>query len=802
MADPDDDNYFSDSGLDALPQSTLHQLERGALSSTQQQMALRRANQYSQAARPYKLSMPSNGWQQPMSARGAPPPAHEPPSSDYGLDDEDVIDLDEPSLVIQPASGPPQRVPHDNPVHDDDYPIDDYEHAQQYAAQDPHLDHLIGQQHAELQPLPAATDAQSGWLALEARVKELERERVNLQKSVQDAETAALKKAGEIAILRAKHDKDAKEYERRIAVMQKLHADEAAKHRAEAQAAKKDRDTVETNNRFLEHDLAQEMERAKRIKPTATSAADPKARNNTKQSSGPSNASAASHSLPFRDGFDDHEIVLVSPSKAKEKYKAETPKAGEKRKRNVTASPGIPLQFTAKSPAAVAAPEELEVQDQSACRREEQDSRLQMVQRILNHRPPGGHEHSVETLARYAFPSLPDRSIAGQVLDELSHLPTPKKGEDADISLTICNHILDLWSACLDEEYYSPLYLLLDLFEFVTILAPRASRQALIERIVPLATKTIDLIVIPLARPTEDVAVVDKIKEKAKLRLAEEVNIDHVLSILHMIGMSAAQSTETCQTFWQKMEFDFTLLMMNKIQELPHIQLVLELVASSVLAESFGVISAQPGKQTDFETHTLNRLTTLIFEKPVAPSDQTPYDDEEISTLHLEAIRALSAIGSTPHGSIALAQHKLAIGRLFRFLHVQVTVLYDLPSMTWKYGDNGLELSEQSNIQKLTTMLISITTRLLHHLICHHENLINLRDKLSVIYGGHHKFIVSLTRLAFSEPLVYEAGIEEEVFDAAHDILDAVVNPDEAEGILEAFETPRGTTTTRASAPG
>lgn len=337
-------------------------------------------------------------------------------------------------------------------------------------------------------------------------------------------------------------------------------------------------------------------------------------------------------------------------------------------------------------------------------------------------------------------------------------------------------------------------------------LAPRSTHHALIERLVPIATKSIDLIVIPLTRPVEIETTVDKtkakIEEDARRRLSEEVNVDHALSILHSMAMSAAQTTETCQTFWQTMEFDFTLLMLNKRQELPHLQLVLQIVASSVLPETFGVISAQPEKQATLETHTIDRLTTLIFEKPVAPSDQPSYDEVELSSLQLEAVRALKAIGSTAHGSIALARHKVAIGRLFRFLHVQITMLYDLPSATWKYGEDGAELSEASEIHKLTATLINLTTRLLHHLLCHHGELINMRDKLAVIYGGHHKFIVSLTRLAFSEPLVYEAGIEDEVLDAAHDILDAVVNPDEAQGILDAVKTPQGTTTTRASAPG
>lgn len=107
MADQDEEDYFSHDGLEDLPQSTLQDLELRALSSTQHHVAAPHYKQYKQGTRPFKLSVPSNGWQ-----RSAPPsqsalPPH-PPSSDYGLDDEDVIDLDEPSFLIQPASGPPQ----------------------------------------------------------------------------------------------------------------------------------------------------------------------------------------------------------------------------------------------------------------------------------------------------------------------------------------------------------------------------------------------------------------------------------------------------------------------------------------------------------------------------------------------------------------------------------------------------------------------------------------------------------------------------------------------------------------------
>jgi len=109
MADRDDEIDFSDTALEDLPLSTLQDLEHTAISSTQRQLtATLRSKHYPQVARPYKLSLPSTTWQQTLpdhSAAPAPAPAPpDPPSSDYGFDDEDVIDLDEPFVLAPPHS--------------------------------------------------------------------------------------------------------------------------------------------------------------------------------------------------------------------------------------------------------------------------------------------------------------------------------------------------------------------------------------------------------------------------------------------------------------------------------------------------------------------------------------------------------------------------------------------------------------------------------------------------------------------------------------------------------------------------
>jgi hypothetical protein len=86
---------------------------------------------------------------------------------------------------------------------------------------------------------------------------------------------------------------------------------------------------------------------------------------------------------------------------------------------------------------------------------------------------------------------------------------------------------------------------------------------------------------------------------------------------------------------------------------------------------------------------------------------------------------------------------------------------------------------------------INTTMKLIHHLKTSNPD-VDMKAKLSVIPGGHHKYLVALTRLAFSERLVLEEGIEKDVVDAAYAILDQGLTPEEGEGLLQVFST--GTT--------
>ncbi|KAG9836781.1 hypothetical protein KCU68_g10685, partial [Aureobasidium melanogenum] len=625
----DQDLDFDDSNLDQLPQSTLQNLEQSAISSTQRDVAARKQWHYQQTTKPLRLTRPSLP---PVTAPAVTAAtsfnAPNSPESDYGLDDnddEEVLDLNADTTIYQPQLHQNYLQPaNDNPS---------------YLTTETNVTHDAPPRYDQLNHV-APTLQPGETTAIDAYVKKLEAELNAVRLSLQNANDENQRRAGELSIIRARQLKLAKEHEDQLQALNKSHADDAARQKADLDAKKKEIEAYETSNRFLEHDLAQARdERAKRLKPTRT--------NTGKLTRQPS------QSLPYRDGFDDNEIVTLSPSKPKDRSKSSTPKVGEKRKRNAPVSPAPRLQLNAQP--SVSSSPALNVAESTPIFedlvRPHDDSQFQM------------------------FIAVDD---------------------DDDFYVYACNLLSDLWERCLHEKMYTPVYLILDLYEFILAMSAEPPRLSLIERFLPLATKTIDLVALPRVRLHAG-AHVDS-------HLLECINVDQILTLMHGMAFDASLNAESCQAFWKKMEFDFTLMMLNKSQPLPHIMLVLQMLGSSAMPESFSIIVDDPEKQSTLEGHTIDRLTTLLFERPEAPSGETPYEDNEVAVLQIETIRVLNSLAVTKHGSEVLARHGTAIGRLVRLLHVSVTKLYDLHPTPHDVLAETNESSSFSTIHELTTM--------------------------------------------------------------------------------------------------
>ncbi|KAI7278074.1 hypothetical protein KC332_g17152 [Hortaea werneckii] len=824
-----DEDFFSDDDLDAVPDNTLAELEQNAISSTQRPPA----DLPRQSRKPVNdhISIPSRPAHQAKQTAWRPPqprvppaaiaPHHRldsnppvsvpaPPSSDYGFEDEDVVDLDEPSMVIQPASGPNTRHPTQHAQHSsataryNRKAALDPETEAAFAAADAELGAHEPGQWAHAPHLASRASGPNSTLdvsSLQARIAALEAEQNRLRQSEQDARNAAMAKQGEIAIVRANQEKAMRDYERRIAGMQKLHAEEAARAKAELDKGRKQREKLETEGRFLQHDLAQEAERARRGNGGGKgrmTAPGPAVKNKGQET--PKRAKKNG----LGDGFDDDEVRILSPSRSREKSKDATPKQGAKRKRTANDSPVAALSFT--QPAASLRHESSEQTQTSAEQQVVVESTrtadpYDFMQRLLHHSPYEGHDRSIETLTSHCLPSQPHRTFSSMLLDELSR--SVRAHESDYMPLKLCRACLKLWSRCLDERYYAALYLLLDLIHFALFGQLSEIVAQLIEEAAPLCTTTISLVAIPLVRASTNPAYAANLDREAHAKLCEQIDVDEMMEFLLRLAQSAIIVGPTrVEDFWKCMELPFTLLMLNKAQPISQSTTTLRLLSTSSLSTTFGPIvpprseDAASG-QSKQETAIIDRLTILLFETPKPPPDEPAYSEAELAELRNEILLVFRELCLTDHGGLLLAQHRSAVGRLVRFLHGQMEKLHLLPPAPTPSPsspeDPNTKDASYPPAHPLVAQTINTTTRLLYHLLRTYDTTLHLGQKLQAVAGGYHKFLVSMTRIAFSDQLVLEAGIEDEVAEAAHAVLDNMLSPEEGEAIGRAVETPRGT---------
>ena len=146
-------------------------------------------------------------------------------------------------------------------------------------------------------------------------------------------------KAGEIAIVRSKQEKMAKEHEREVAALRKLNEDRLAKQQKALEAARIAEKNAATERDFIKQDLVEESERVRRLN-----------RQKAAEKNGPSAVTTPKKKKTFahRDGFDDDEIEVLSPSKISpskfQKRNIGSPSKPGKRKRKAVESPAGALE--------------------------------------------------------------------------------------------------------------------------------------------------------------------------------------------------------------------------------------------------------------------------------------------------------------------------------------------------------------------------------------------------------------------------------------------------------------------------
>lgn len=648
-------------------------------------------------------------------------------------------------------------------------------------------------------------------LAIRTELERERREREALQQKLESLTKELHTARGEAAVVRSKNANDIRLAERQLAAAKRQMQEQVTKHQAELEKRNAAYAALTDEHKLAVHDLNQQTDKIQALQRQI--------KDNTAR--GPSTEVIASprknlHNT-LRDGFDDDEILLLSPSKSPARRKTPKPSTPSKKRKhpvNVVEEPTLTLRFSqpqdelqepAKSESAGPKAITKVVKDRQT------EEHLKLLQAVLNFRPPGSQDTLVECLVGYKFPSDPNRSLSSLVLHETSKL------EGSRFPGELLGIFARLLTRCGKEDYYKPLNVLLAAVKLVLDLDPTIIDGEVVRTLV---------------RPLQDLASINPRKRwnidknkfsgdsNTKPRLDSDINTTECLDLLFVMASLILDEPELIQEFWRCVDTELVLLMLTPFQTIPDLHLMLELLSTSIQPTTFGNI-CKAEEQARMETYAVDKACFLLWDpprrtvkshprrpptsasakideiqrRPIRPAKnpeplaELPPTRLEICKLRLQVLSLLFSLltfgkphpHSHPslsegahHGTSILLSHPTAIARLVRLLYDEVTLLSaNLPTHSFH------------------VRIVNTTTTLLHHVLLSPaatdpKGNFELQRALSGTLVGVHRFRVVMTRIAFREERAGgEEGISEESAIKATEVLEEYVTPDEAVQLVE-----------------
>ena len=263
---------------------------------------------------------------------------------------------------------------------------------------------------------------------------------------------------------------------------------------------------------------------------------------------------------------------------------------------------------------------------------------------------------------------------------------------------------------------HQPVHLLVDLVSFILVLSPIKTGPDLTNDLMSLVQSTADIILVP------------RCKKELPRKDRAEISCIQCLQVMQMMANDCSCDAEETVRFWRTMRFDFIMMLLNFINPLNEINIMLSMLHTSVLDQSFAmIIPPNNGQQDASEAHVIDNLSHLLINTPRTSAGEESPDAVQLCGVRLHVLSLIEAMCNTAHGSEALAKHRLVVGHLVRVMNDELDRVYD-----HQYGYE----------QRIT--LVNTSTRLLYYLTSNYAHLINMQARLSMVPGGEKKFLVAL----------------------------------------------------------
>lgn len=296
--------------------------------------------------------------------------------------------------------------------------------------------------------------------------------------------------------------------------------------------------------------------------------------------------------------------------------------------------------------------------------------------------------------------------------------------------------------------------------------------------------------IVPLAQRTADIIIIPRFQTKPTEGQEKDISVSACLAILHIMALGCMSEPQHIIRFWRLMRYDFVLVMLSTNQPIPEFEMMLQILSTSVFKDSFGAIIVDSVNPTAVVNNILDRLTYPMSEVPLLPGTSDKMDLAVLSKLRFKVIQLMTSMTRSPFASTAMAMHTKTIGTLVCLISDLLDDLYDYKSSYSERYPSPPPTKPHSSltIKHLSARIITLTTRLLYHLLTRFDDDIDIPAKLAAFRGGSQKYLLALSRLNFSEDdLVLECGVDADVAGLALEMLDLFVTPQEGEEIQVAF---------------
>lgn len=513
--------------------------------------------------------------------------------------------------------------------------------------------------------------------ALQARLNSLEKELTTAK--------------GEAALLRTKYQGAQKAHEEDLLRIRKQNAEQLARQERIAEQALAAEKTVATELHFARQDLRDERgvrtRKGKKEKDKdAGGATTPK--KGAAANGAAAGASRSNWGIP--DGFDDIEL-MPSPSKAAARrakdagsqppilsFGERTPSKG-KRKRPAVDSPLLELETDD-----VTMIDGSPVKDEPGAFNTRPGSLpFDFLTLVLDHGASHGHPLTFELFYRYSFPSDQAQTFGSLIFSKLPLLGSPQ--DPIRLLIDFCLLIIEMWTRCLEEKYYEPIYDLVALVSFTLQLRTVQVAPHIVAYLLPVAQSTVNLVAIPrfesvdgdLANnPNPDVQ-----------RVLASVDTAPILGLMYLAALGCAgapsdladgqEATSPLLQYWTMLQPEFILTLLSPKQKPDDFFGVLALLRTSALQNSLGPILLDSDSSKD--VHVVARVLIDRISHPLSdPPRWAQQRPRRLCEVKLAALQTLITFARTSFGLAKLIQNDHAIPRLVTALSGAIDTLYDM----------------------------------------------------------------------------------------------------------------------------